>query len=61
MVMIMNVQFKYQVAAIGDFIWFGIDKPKLTIFKDESLAQYMETELPSNWRVDSRMQTGDLS
>ena len=42
-------------SAMDDFIWLGIDKPKLTVFKDESMGQYLETTLPKTWMVDSRM------
>jgi len=36
-------------------IWLGIDKPKLTVFENESMGKYIVTELPRNWDVDSRM------
>lgn len=42
-------------SAMDDFIWLGIDNPKLTVFKDESMGQYLETTLPKTWMVDSRM------
>ncbi len=42
-------------SAMDDFIWLGIDKPKLTVFKDEDMGQYLETTLPKNWMVNSRM------
>lgn len=41
--------------AMNDFIWLGIDKPKLTVFKDENMGEYLETILPKNWMVNSRM------
>lgn len=42
-------------SAMDDFIWLGIDNPKLTVFNDESMGQYLETTLPKTWVVDSRM------
>ena len=42
-------------SAMDDYIWLGIDNPKLTVFKDESMGQYLETTLPKTWMVDSRM------
>ena len=42
-------------SAMEDFIWLGIDNPKLTVFKDESMGQYLKTTLPKTWMVDSRM------
>jgi hypothetical protein len=42
-------------SAMDDYIWIGIDNPKLTIFKDESMGQYLETTLPKTWQVDTRM------
>lgn len=42
-------------SAMEDKIWFGIDKPKLTIFKDESMGQYETIEMPKLYMVDSRM------
>jgi hypothetical protein len=38
-----------------DAIWFGIDKPKLTIFENASKGKYIVTEMPANFDVDSRM------
>jgi len=38
-----------------DCIWLGIDKPKLVVFEDERMGKYIETELPKNWDVHSRM------
>lgn len=42
-------------SAMDDFIWLGIDKPKLTVFEDENMGKYIKTILPKNWIVDSRM------
>jgi hypothetical protein len=42
-------------SAMDDYIWLGIDKPKLTVFKDENMGEYLETKLPENWRVYSKM------
>lgn len=42
-------------AAMDDFIWLGIDKPKLTVFENENMGKYIETVLPKTWMVDSRM------
>jgi hypothetical protein len=42
-------------SASDDFIWIGIDNPKLTVFEDENMGKYISTSLPKNWMVDSRM------
>lgn len=42
-------------SAMDDYIWFGIDNPKLTVFENENMGKYVETTLPKNWSVDSRM------
>ena len=42
-------------AAMDDYIWLGIDKPKLTVFESESRGKYINTELPKTWMVNSRM------
>jgi hypothetical protein len=42
-------------AATRDCIWLGIDKPKLTVFEDDSHGKYITTEMPKNFDVDSRM------
>ncbi len=42
-------------SAFGDFIWLGIDKPKLVIFENEKMGQYMETTIPKTWSIHSRM------
>lgn len=42
-------------AAMDDFIWLGIDKPKLTVFENENMGKYIETVLPKTWMVYSRM------
>jgi hypothetical protein len=42
-------------SAMDDFIWLGIDKPKLTVFENENMGKYIETVLPKTWMVDSRM------
>ena len=36
-------------------IWLGISNPRLTVFEDENLGKYLQTDLPKNWRVDSLM------
>lgn len=41
--------------ATEDCIWLGIDTPKLTIFEDENRGKYINTKIPDNWSVDSRM------
>jgi hypothetical protein len=41
--------------ATDDAIWFGTDDPKLVIFEDENMGKYIETTLPKNWSVHSRM------
>jgi hypothetical protein len=42
-------------SATKDCIWLGIDKPKLTVFENDSKGKYITTEMPSNFDVDSRM------
>lgn len=42
-------------AATIDCIWLGIDKPKLTVFENDSKGKYITTDMPSNFDVDSRM------
>jgi hypothetical protein len=42
-------------AAEDDYIWLGIDNPRLTIFEDERMGKYINTNLPKNWAVSSRM------
>ena len=42
-------------SAMDDYIWLGIDKPKLTVFQDASKGKYIEMEMPENFSVDSRM------
>lgn len=41
--------------ATDDAIWLGINKPKLTVFKNEQKGQYLECEIPKNFSVSSRM------
>jgi hypothetical protein len=41
--------------ATDDAIWLGIENPKLIVFEDESMGQYLETNLPKTWMVNSRM------
>ena len=41
--------------AMDDFIWLGIDKPKLIVFENENMGKYIETVLPKTWMVHSRM------
>jgi len=41
--------------ATEEAIWFGIDRPTLTIFKDESFGQYDKVEMPKTYMVDSHM------
>lgn len=36
-------------------IWFGVNKPELTIFEDENMGKYIKTKLPKNWDISSRM------
>lgn len=40
---------------IGDYIWLGVDSPKLVVFEDDSKGRYIQTKLPKNWDVHSRM------
>jgi hypothetical protein len=42
-------------AAADDYIWIGIDNPKLTVFEDEKMGKYINTIMPKKWMVDSRM------
>lgn len=41
--------------ATEEAIWFGIDKPKLTIFADKSYGKYETMDMPELYMVDSRM------
>ena len=41
--------------ATEDAIWFGIDKPKLTVFENENKGKYIVTDMPSNFDVSARM------
>lgn len=41
--------------AIEDCIWLGIDEPELTVFENENRGKYINTTLPKNWMVTSRM------
>lgn len=52
-----NNQCSLQKSSITteDCVWFGIDNPKLTVFEDNNLGRYVETTLPSNWKVFARM------
>ena len=38
-----------------DAIWFGVDRPRLTIFENETKGRYIVTDMPKNFDVDSRM------
>ena len=42
-------------SAMEDCIWLGIDKPKLVVFEDDSMDKYIETTVPKNWMINSRM------
>lgn len=41
--------------ATEDAIWFGVSKPKLTVFEDSSHGKYLVTEMPENFSVSARM------
>ena len=41
--------------ATDDAIWLGIDKPKLTVFESSQKGKYVETPMPENFSVFSRM------
>lgn len=41
--------------ATEDAIWFGIDKPRLTVFEDGNMGKYIITEMPNTFSVSSRM------
>jgi hypothetical protein len=36
-------------------IWLGTESPKLVVFKDAQKGAYIETEMPANFSVNSRM------
>ncbi len=42
-------------SAMEDCIWLGINKPKLVVFADDSMGKYIETTVPKNWMINSRM------
>jgi len=42
-------------SASEEKIWFGVDDPKLIIFENNSKGKYIETDMPDNFSVDSRM------
>ena len=50
-----NCSIQESSLATDDCIWLGIDVPRLTVFEDASMGKYIETDLPKNWSVDSRM------
>lgn len=41
--------------ATDEAIWIGIDKQYLVVFEDENMGKYIETTLPKNWRVNTKM------
>lgn len=42
-------------AASNDFIWLGIDNPKLTVFENSQKGKYIVTEMPELFDVSARM------
>ncbi len=50
-----NCSIQESSLATEDCIWLGIDVPRLTVFEDAGMGKYIETDLPKNWSVDSRM------
>jgi hypothetical protein len=51
-----NIECSLQESShIVPSIWLGVTNPKLTVFQDESKGKYIETEMPRNFSVDSRM------
>jgi hypothetical protein len=59
-----NCSIQESSLATDDCIWLGIDVPRLTVFEDTNMgsakhslveSKYIETDLPKNWSVDSRM------
>lgn len=42
-------------SSVVPHIWLGLENPKLTVFENESKGRYIETEMPKNFSVDSRM------
>lgn len=41
--------------ATENCIWFGINETKLTVFADKSKGAYIETDMPENFSVNTRM------
>ena len=41
--------------ATDDYVWLGVSKPKLTVFKDNNKGQYLVCDMPDNFDVSSRM------
>lgn len=41
--------------ATDDAIWLGCDDTQLVVFEDENMGKYIETTLPKNWSVNTRM------
>lgn len=42
-------------SAMDDYIWFGIDKPEITIFENENMGKYIKTAMPKTFMVNARM------
>lgn len=42
-------------SSVGDAIWLGIDKTNLTVFENEQRGNYVITEMPANFSVNTRM------
>lgn len=42
-------------SAIEDKIWFGISNPKLTVFQDNKKGNYIVSDMPDNFSVNSKM------
>lgn len=41
--------------AMQECIWVGIDHPRLTVFENHHHGNYIVTEMPENFMVNSRM------
>jgi len=42
-------------AACYDAIWFGIDRPSVTVFQEGNMGKYVKTSLPPNFQFGGRM------
>lgn len=42
-------------SAMEDKIWFGISDPKLVVFENEQMGNYLKIDMPKQFNVSSRM------